>query len=155
MCNIKRFAISLLRVQTGALSYRILNSSCSLWWKLYRFCVLCFVYPGSRIIHNPIRMWMNDEMQDGEWTLLVLERCLATCFWPTLQWRVNEHDGVSNHRHLDDGLLHRLFRCRSKKTCKLRVTGFCEGNSSMTGEFPAQRASNAEQFPSDDAIMHV
>ena len=36
------------------------------------------------------------------------------------------------------------FRRRSKKTSKLRVTGLCEGNSSVTGEFPAQRASNAE-----------
>ena len=40
----------------------------------------------------------------------------------TLQWLHNERDGVS----------------------KLRVTGFCEGNSPVTGEFPAQRASNAE-----------
>ena len=32
---------------------------------------------------------------------------------------------------------------RSKKTSKLRVTGFCEGNSPVTGEFPTQRASNA------------
>ena len=32
----------------------------------------------------------------------------------------------------------------SKKTSKLRVTGLCEGNSLVTGEFPAQRASNAE-----------
>ena len=30
------------------------------------------------------------------------------------------------------------------KTSKLRVTGLCEGNSPVTGEFPAQRASNAE-----------
>ena len=27
---------------------------------------------------------------------------------------------------------------------KLRVTGLCEGNSPVTGEFPAQRASDAE-----------
>ena len=37
-------------------------------------------------------------------------------------------------------------RCRSKKTSKLRVTGLCEGNSPVTGEFPAQRASNAENI---------
>ena len=61
----------------------------------------------------------------------------------TLQWRHNEREGVSNHRCLDC-LLNRLFRCRSKKTAKLRVTGLCEGNSPGTGEFPAQRASNAE-----------
>ena len=30
------------------------------------------------------------------------------------------------------------------KTSKLRVTGFCEGNPPVTGEYPAQRASNAE-----------
>ena len=31
-----------------------------------------------------------------------------------------------------------------RKTHKLRVTGLCEGNSLMTGEFPAQMASDAE-----------
>ena len=31
-----------------------------------------------------------------------------------------------------------------KETSKLRVTGLCAGNSPVTGEFPAQRASNAE-----------
>ena len=60
-----------------------------------------------------------------------------------LQWRHNKRDGVSNHRRLDC-LLNRLFGRRSKKTSKLRVTGLCEGNSPVTGEFLAQRASNAE-----------
>ena len=61
----------------------------------------------------------------------------------SLVWRHNERDGVSNHeRH--DCLLNRLFRHRSKKTSKLRVTDLCAGNSPVTGEFPAQRASNAE-----------
>ena len=32
----------------------------------------------------------------------------------------------------------------SKKTSEFRVTGLCAGNSPVTGEFPAQRASNAE-----------
>ena len=61
----------------------------------------------------------------------------------TLQWRHNGRDGVSNHQP-DHCLFNRLFRRISKKTPKLRVTGFCEGNSPVTGEFPAQRASNAE-----------
>ena len=38
----------------------------------------------------------------------------------------------------------RLFRRRSKKTSKLRVTGLCVGNSLVTGEFPAQMISNTE-----------
>ena len=42
-----------------------------------------------------------------------------------------------------DCLLNRLFRRRSKKTSKLRVIGLCEGNSPVTGEFPAQKASDA------------
>ena len=61
----------------------------------------------------------------------------------SLQLRHNEPDGVSNHQPRDC-LLNRLFRRRSKKTSKLRVTGLCAGNSPATGEFPAQRASNAE-----------
>ena len=61
----------------------------------------------------------------------------------TLQWRHNGRDGVSNHqtRHC---LLNRLFRCRSKKTSMLCVTGLCAVNSPVTGEFAAQRASYAE-----------
>ena len=61
----------------------------------------------------------------------------------TLRWRHNERDSVSNHQPRD-GLLNCLFRRRSKKTSKLRVTGLCVGNSPGTGEFPAQMASNAE-----------
>ena len=60
-----------------------------------------------------------------------------------LQWRQNEHNGVSNNRRLDC-LLNRLFSPRLKKTSKPRVTGLREVNSPVTGEFPAQRASNAE-----------
>ena len=61
----------------------------------------------------------------------------------TLHWRHNGRDSVSNHQP-HDCLLNRLFRRRSKKTSKLRVTGLCVGNSPGTGEFPAHMASNAE-----------
>ena len=78
---------------------------------------------------------------------------------PPLQWRHYDvtligmmgwfwRDGVSNHHvsnHQPHGcLLNRLSRCRSKKTSSGRVAGICEGNSPVTGEFPAQRVSNAE-----------
>ena len=43
-----------------------------------------------------------------------------------LLWRHNDRDDVSNHQP-HDCLLNRLFRRRSKKTSKLRVTGLCEG----------------------------
>ena len=61
----------------------------------------------------------------------------------TLQWHHNEYNGVSNHQPRDC-LLNQIFRQRSKKTSKLRVTGLCAGNSPVTGEFPAQWASYAE-----------
>ena len=61
----------------------------------------------------------------------------------SLQWRHDERDGVSNHQPYAC-LLNCLFRCRSKNTSKIRVTGLCEGNSPGTGEFPAQMASNVE-----------
>ena len=69
-----------------------------------------------------------------------------------LWWRHNGRDGVSNHQRLD-GLLKRLFRCRSKKTSKLRVIGLCEGNSPVTGEFPSQKASDGRNVSIDEVIM--
>ena len=57
-------------------------------------------------------------------------------------------DGVSNHQP-HHCLLNRLFRRRSKKASKLCVTGLW-----VTGEVPAQMASNAEMLPFDDVIMY-
>ena len=45
---------------------------------------------------------------------------------PSLQWRHNERNGVSN-RQPHDCLLNRLFRRRSKKTSKQPVIGLCAG----------------------------
>ena len=62
-----------------------------------------------------------------------------------LQWDHNGRDGVSKHQ-LHHCLLSLLFRRKSKKISKLRVTGLCAENSPMTDEFPAQRASNTENI---------
>ena len=56
---------------------------------------------------------------------------------------MSERECVSNHQRLDC-LHNHLFRCRSKKTSKLRVTGLCEGNSG-----PVTR----KMFPFNDVIM--
>ena len=67
-----------------------------------------------------------------------------TCMYTeSLQWRHNEHDGVSNHRRLHC-LLKCLLRHRWMKISKLRVNGHYEGNPPVTGGFPSQRTSNAE-----------
>ena len=68
------------------------------------------------------------------------------CPWKALEWRHNARDGVSNHQP-HDCLFSREFRRRWTKTSKLPVTGLCEGNSPVAGEFPEQRASNAENVP--------
>ena len=61
------------------------------------------------------------------------------CNW-SLQWRHNERDCVSNHQP-HDCLLKRLFSHRSKKTSKHIKA---QRHWPLWGEFPAQKASNAE-----------
>ena len=106
------------------------------WWHQAINCtnvdlpskVFCGIHP--RVISRD--MLMN----------LVCDMCLEIVLL-TLQWRHNGRDSVSNHQ-VHDCLLNRLFRRRSEKTSKLCVTGLCAGNSSVTGEFSAHMASNAE-----------
>ena len=72
----------------------------------------------------------------------------------TLQWRHNEHKGVSNHQRFDC-LLNRLFTRRSKKTSKLRVTGLCEGIHQWPVNSPHKGPVTRKMFPYDDAIMQL
>ena len=65
----------------------------------------------------------------------------------TVSWHY--HDVImstmaSQITSLTDCLHSHLFRRRSKKTTRLSVTGLCAANSPVTGEFPIQMASNAE-----------
>ena len=87
--------------------------------------------------------WSHDCPNDSEithkgcWNRLITSHNKAQQSAKPLRWRHNEHDGVSDYQpHYC--LFNRLFRRRSKKTSKLRVTGLGEGNSPVTGEFPAQ-----------------
>ena len=72
----------------------------------------------------------------------------------TLHWRHNDHDGVSNHQ-LHSCLLNRIFRRRSKKTSKLRVTCLCVGNSPGPVNSPHKGPVTRKTFPFDDVIMNV
>ena len=71
-----------------------------------------------------------------------------------LQWRHNDHCGVSNHQP-HGCLLNRLFRQISKKTSKLRVTGLCVGNSPGPVNSPHKGPVTWKMFPFDDVIMHI
>ena len=75
-----------------------------------------------------------------------------TCI--TLHWRHNDHGGVSNHQ-LHCCLLNRLFRRRSNKTSKLRVTGLCAGSSPGPVNSPHKGPVTRKMFPFDDVIMRI
>ena len=70
----------------------------------------------------------------------------------SLRWRHNDHAGVSNHQP-HGCLLNRLFRHRSKKTSKLRVTGLCVGKSPGPVNSPHKGPVTRKMFPFDDVIM--
>ena len=89
-------------------------------------CTLC-KYVSAKYISVLLHCYMYLYMMKPQ--LMYMQ---AICY--PLQWRHNEGNGVSNHQCLDCWL----------NTSKLWITGLCEGNSSVTNEFSAQRASNAE-----------
>ena len=79
------------------------------------------------------------------------------CHWNTiwltllsLQWRHNGCDSVSNNQP-HDCFLNRLFRQRSKKISKLRVTGLHRRPVNSPHKWPGTR----KMFPFDDVIMYV
>ena len=69
---------------------------------------------------------------------------LAAIF--SLQWRSNERDGVSHHRCL---VFFYSIVCSGSYQEKYQSAG----NSPVTVEYPAQRASNSKNIPFDDVIM--
>ena len=70
----------------------------------------------------------------------------------SLRWRQNGRHSVSNHQP-HDCLFNRLFRRRSKKASKLRVTGLCVGNSPGPVNSPHKGPVTRKMFPFDDVIM--
>ena len=117
-------------------------SSVLLFSQFFTIVKTIIIYPISRsyvtgVATVPCQIWV--------WFLKIQHVLLQNQEFLTLQWRHNGRDGVSN-RQSYHCLLNWLFSYRSKKTSKLRVTGLCAVNSPVTGEFPAQMASNAENF---------
>ena len=131
ICTESRF-VSLLDTEP-----KLTGISYLLWWTIHYYSLLLM-----KVFFYNVYMWLRVVNK------LIFRNCSTFvgpsshgCF--TLRWRHNDHAGVSNHQP-HGCLLNRLFRRKSKKTSKLRVTGLCAGNSPGTGEFPAQMASYAE-----------
>ena len=106
----------------------------------------------SRLMCSSGREFSHCDMTTKNKDYLRVDDITTTKKNTALQWRNNECDGVSNHQP-HDCLLNRSFMRRSKKTSKLHVTGICEGNSPVTGEFPTQGPVTRKMFPFDDVIM--
>ena len=104
---------------------------------MLKYNYTCIFYVRCNYLYKPKSQWLFNyiNIRVKEWR--------SNYIPTTLQWRHNGCDSVSNHQP-HDCLLNCLFRRRSKKTSKLRVTGLCARNSPVAGEFPAQMASNAE-----------
>ena len=84
-------------------------------------------FPAFPVHAQPsiLRIWL--EAHDMERLSASLSFCegipqVTSRFSSPLRWRHNVRDSVSNHQP-HDCLLNRLFRRRSKKTSKVRVTG--------------------------------
>ena len=75
------------------------------------------------------------------------------CPWKALQWPHNGRDGISNHQP-HDCLLNRLFRRRTKKASKLRVTGLCAGKPPEPVNSPHKWPVTRKMFPFNDVIVH-
>ena len=79
---------------------------------------------------------------------------VSRLYWQnySLHWRHNDHGGVFNYQS-HGCLLNRLFRRRSKKTSKLRVTGHCAGNSPGPVTSPHKGSVTRKMVPFDDVVM--
>ena len=121
---------------------------------------VCRVYDTFTNKHECRCRYMHVKRHTGSWYNIYMCWCnLNWIYRDPLQWRHNKRNRASNHRRLDC-FRSRLLRRRSKRTPNLPVTGLYEGNppvTGVTGGFPSQRASNAENISiwwHHDVIMH-
>ena len=110
-------------------------------------------------LHHPPKHWVcnrnsrNDLKDHCSYHCTSTDQDSSIELGTTLQWTHNDHSGVSNHQS-HGCLLNRLFRRRSKKTSKLRVTGHCAGNSLGPVNSPHKGPVTRKIVPFDDVIMN-
>ena len=122
----------------------------SLLWFDHDVFYPCLPWSLHRSLKNPITTTVTREQH---WRLRVdtshvytftkdygvkkLQAQCTVCIFITAQWRLKSPAPRLFAQPLVQG--------RSKKTPKLRATGLCDGNPTVTGGLPSQRASNAEK----------
>ena len=115
----------------------------TLWTSGIYKVILCFYDEYVRYVEKIMDIGCPWVLVKNDEQILLMNTAGGASQVSTFRWRHNGRDNVSKHQP-HHCLLNRLLRRWSKKTSKLCVTGLCVRNSSGTGEFPAQMASNAE-----------
>ena len=119
-----------------------------------------------KVTNLKIEFWNGHYTRHTFWSCLIRCANMKWIRWVLLKIQ-SGHDSV--HRRTDgqtdgrtDGQTDKVIlvyppfnfvEAGGIKTPKLRVTGLCEGNSPVTGEFLAKRPVTRKMFPFDDAIM--
>ena len=116
----------------------------------------CWIYAKFSWVRIDLTgVWPEPLIVGKIWLQVILKReHLYVIFNSALQWRHNWRDSVSNHQP-HDCLLNLVFRRRSKKTSKLRVSGLCAGNSPWPVNSPHEGPETRIIFQFDDVIMET
>ena len=111
-----------------------------------RFIKVNFAFKYTKhLTIQPLMFCLSKEICVNDFAICWIILCPVFCV--ALQWRHNERDGVSNHQP-PDCLFSRLFKAQIKHQRPTNIKAPCHWplwvEFTGTGEFPAQRASNAE-----------
>ena len=123
----------------------------------------CLLEVNSLLYLSPACHEMMLLVQQNTWCAVLWARyntveCMACYFIPrrrtpiTLQWRHNEHDGISNYRRLHC-LLNCLFRRRSMKKQSSASLAFVRGIHRWPVGSPHKWPVTRKMFPFDDVII--
>ena len=124
----------------------------------YKVCSWYLVVSSVQRIEKKDAPWLAREGEVWDVFCGFISLIITLAFTPcilfdiTLLWRHNGRYGVSNQQP-HDCLLNLLFRCRSKKASKFRVTGLCAWNSPGPVNSPHKWPVTRKMFPFDDVIM--
>ena len=84
-------------------------------------------------MHDGVMTWT------GTQNVPIINPCLAEFIWALQWWARWRLESPASPLFTQP-----FIQAKIKENIKLRVTGLCAGNSAVTGEFPSQMASNAE-----------
>ena len=103
---------------------------------------LVCLYHCCQRMRKIISRELDNELINRLWNEFLMSPWYHQLEFPTLQWRHNDHDGISNHQP-HGCLLNRLQTQINENIKAPRHWPLC-GEFTGTGEFPAQRASYGE-----------